>query len=105
MKKEVYDEIVIKAESGEDIRLTYYLLTGAVSQEYCDLEVYGVEIDKEHILGGMEKKQIKNLFFKRSEAIDFLKKIARNKVTPMELKYVIKEYIADRIDSIVASNG
>lgn len=107
MKKEFYDEIIIKDDGGcgDDFRLTYYLLTGAVSQEYCDLEVYGVEIDKEILSGGREKKQIKNLFFKRSEAIDFLKKISRNRVTPMELKYVIKEYIDDRIDSIAASNG
>lgn len=109
MKKEIYDEIVVRADADipEDIRLTYYLLTGAVGGDYCDLEVYGVEIDKELLSGksaGREKKQIKNLFFKRSEAVGFLKKISENRVTPMELKYVIKEYIDDRIDAIVANN-
>ena len=109
MKKEFFDEVIVATdEISREIRLTYYLLSGAVSREYCDLEVYGVEIDKEVISGGKtgkEKKQIKNLFFKRSEAVHFLEKICRNKVTPMELKYVIKEYIDDQIDAMAANNG
>lgn len=108
MKKEFFNEVIVATdEISHEIRLTYYLLTGAVSREYCDLKVYGVEIDKEIISdekAGKEKKQIKNLFFKRSEAIEFLDKICRNRVTPMELKYVIKEYIDDQIDAIVANN-
>ena len=109
MNKEFFSEVnVVSDENMHEIKLTYYLLSGSVSREYCDLEVYGVEIDKETVpcgKSGKEKKQIKNLFFKRSEAVNFLEKISRNKVTPMELKYVIKEYIDDQIDAIVASNG
>jgi len=110
MKKEYFDQVIVKA--GEDMlcdmKLTYYLLTGAISEEYCDLEVYGVEIEKELVSGrnseGIERKLIKDLFFKKSEAVEFLNKISCNKVTPMELKYVLRDYIYDQINSATVNN-
>lgn len=103
MKKELFKEVLIKAgeELSYDMKLTYYLLTDSVSEEYCDLKVYGVEIDKvaekKNGKRDCEKKIIKDLFFRKNEAMDFLEKIARNKVTPMGLKYVVNEYIGEQI--------
>ena len=103
MKKELFEEVCIKAE-GEpmyDVQLTYYLLTDSVSEEYCDLKVYGVEIDKvgkkKNGVRDCEKKIISDLFFKRNEAEEFIQRIAANAVTPRGLKYVVNEYIGERI--------
>ena len=103
MKKELFGEICIENEENVPcrVKLTYYLLTDSVSEEYCDLKVYGVEIDKEEKarngLGFREKKIVKDLFFKREEAVAFLQKIYENKVLPMGLKCVINDYIGERI--------
>lgn len=106
MKKELFDTVTVKVDSDTsyDMKLTYFLLTCSVSEEYSDLKVYGVEIDKEALTNGkeagVEKKMIKNLFFKKTEAMAFLEKICRNRVTPIELKYVIKDHILEQINVI-----
>ena len=110
MKKELFDELTVRVEDDlpYDMHLTYYLLTGEVSKEYCDLEVYGVEIEKEVVASGKpvkERKLIKDLFFKKCEAINFLEKLSRNQVTPIELKYVIKDYICEQINVLSANNA
>ncbi len=103
MKKEMFDEIYLEQDGKTPcrIKLTYYLLTDSVSEEYCDLKVYGVEIDKaeEDRCGrkNREKKIIGDLFFKKNEALEFLRKICDNKVMPMGLKYVVNDYIGERI--------
>ncbi len=78
------------------IQLTYYLLTDSVSEEFCDLKVYGVEIDKLSEQKS-EKKIIPDLFFTKGEAEDFLQRISDNKVTPTELKYEVSKCIDDRL--------
>ena len=111
MKKECFNSVTVRVEDDipYDMKLTYYLLTGAVSEEYCDLKVYGVEIKKEvvseKIKVGVERKMVKDLFFKRHDAVEFLNKIIRNKVTPMELKYVIKDYIHEQIRVLSVRNS
>lgn len=111
MKKECFDTVILRVEDDipYDMKLTYYLLTGAVSEEYCDLKVYGVEIEKEVISGkikaGIERKMVKDLFFKRCDAVEFLNKIIRNRVTPMELKYVIKDHINEQINRLSVKNS
>lgn len=101
MKKELFDEIYV--DKTEEIpcrtKLTYYLLTDSVSEEYCDLKVYGVEIDKtdDAVKKNRERKIIGDLFFKKNEALSFLRKICDNKVTPIDLKYVVNEYVGERI--------
>lgn len=102
-KREKFKEISVKTDDtpASDIKLTYYLLTDSVREEYCDLMVYGAEIDKEAVFGGgvkeTESKIIKNLFFRKQEAEDFLDKLARNQVTPMGLKPAISEHIGEQI--------
>lgn len=103
MKKELFKEVYVgkREDSHIDVTLTYYLLTDSVSEEYCDLKVYGVEIDKEekkmNSTALVEKKIIKDLFFKKRDAVDFLREICENKVMPMELKYAIDDYIGDKV--------
>ena len=101
-KREKFKEIIIETEDSpqKNMKLTYYLLTENVREEYCDLKVYGAEIDKENIFGGEfenESKVIKNLFFRRQEAESFLEKLSRNQVTPMGLKSAVTEHIGEQI--------
>ena len=99
LKKELFYEVYID-ELGESVKLTYFLLSDNVSEEYCDLKVYGVEIDKEEIKKGarlVERKIEKELFFEKSEVIKFLQNISQKKVMPRGLKYVINDYIGKRV--------
>lgn len=99
MKKELFDELLIDDEElPQKIKLTYYMITDSVREEYCDLKVYGVEIAKEELASGKkESKIIKNLFFRHSEAEDFLKKLVRCSVTPMGLMPAVSEHINEQI--------
>lgn len=103
MERKFFDEVVIDNYEGNNCKivLTYYLLTSAVSEEYSDLMVYGVEIDKLTLLAGgkreKERKIIRDLFFKKEEAKKFLSMITENTVTPMGLKYVVNDYIDEKI--------
>jgi len=87
-----------------NMKLTYYLLTDSVREEYCDLKVYGVEIAKRCIKDEKvlekEKKIIKNLFFNREEAESFLDKIIKEKTTPLELKSAVSTHIGEKIKLI-----
>lgn len=101
MKKEFFNEVTVSAKGSCEQVLKYYLLTGCVSEEYCDLMVYGVEIDREVRCNGKkqerDKKVIPDLFFVREEAEEFLQKISEEKVTPTELKYAVREYISEKL--------
>jgi len=101
-KKEKYREIAVSTDDSPsfNMKLTYYLLTESIREEYCDLKVYGAEIFKESICDGKlerESKVIKNLFFRKQEAESFLDKLARNEVTPMGLKSAVTEHIGEQI--------
>ena len=106
MKREFFDEIIIDMaeDTPHQMKLTYYMLVDSVREEYCDLKVYGAEIDKEDIFSGgvreNESKIIKNLFFRHSEAEAFLKKLVRAKVTPMGLMPAVSEHIGERIKQL-----
>lgn len=106
MKREFFDEVTvdIREDNAHQIKLTYYMLVDSVREEYCDLKVYGAEIDKEEIFSGgvyeTESKTIKNLFFRHSEAEAFLKKLVRTRVTPMGLMSAVSEHIGERIKQL-----
>lgn len=105
MQKELFDEIVIDAEDKcRRIKLTYYMITDSVREEYCDLKVYGAEIDKEELFEGIifkkEHKVIKNLFFRYSEAEKFLKKLVSENVTPDRLNLAVSKHIREQIRRI-----
>ena len=103
MKKELFDKIIINTdyEMQHRIRLTYYMITESVREEYCDLKVYGVEIDKEEFFPDgickRDSKIIKNLFFRRIEAENFLKRLVRGSVMPIGLKAAVSEHINEQI--------
>lgn len=103
MDKKLIDEVYINADDDQDckLHLTYYMLTDNISEEYCDLMVYGAEIDKECFYKdgshGHETKSMRELFFRHDEAESFIKLIARNSVTPMGLKYAVRDHISDRL--------
>ena len=103
MKKEFFSEVTIVQDGNCEQVLTYYLLTGCVSEEYCDLMVYGVEIDREIRQGGKkrerDKKVIPDLFFVKGEAEEFLQKISDKKVAPTDLKYAVREYIGEKLQA------
>ena len=107
MQRELIDEIWLDADDEEPhrIKLTYYLLTDSVREEYCDLKVYGAEIDKEDVFSGgiceNESKIIKNLFFRYGEAEEFLKKLVRLEVTPMGLMSAVSEHIGEKIKQLI----
>lgn len=104
MKKEFFNRIEKVEQDGSRQFLAYYLLTGWVSEEYCDLVVYGAEIDREITYADgkreRDKKVIPDLFFVRDEAQEFLQKIFDNEVTPTELKYAIREYIGEKLKNV-----
>ena len=106
MKKKFFDEITaqIEGDTPHQMKLTYYMLIDSIREEYCDLKVYGVEIYKEDIFSGgvceTESKIIKNLFFRHSEAEEFLKKLVRARVTPMGLMPAVSEHIGEKIKQL-----
>ena len=109
MNRELIEEVCVDVDNDipHKMRLTYYLLTDSISDEHCDLKVYGAEIDKENIgqeCGQREKKIIKDLFFRRSDAEEFLKKISAGTVTPMGLKYAVRDHINEKL-KILACEG
>ena len=107
MQRKLFDEVEIDFTGDKPhlMKLTYYLLTDSVREEYCDLKVYGAEIDKEDIYSGgvceNESKIIKNLFFRLSEAEDFLEKLVRLRVTPMGLMSAVSEHISEKIRQLI----
>ena len=107
MQRKQFDEIVVDVTEDEPhhIRLTYYLLIDSVREEYCDLKVYGAEIEKEEVFSGgvckNESKIIKNLFFRHGEAEDFLGMLVRGKVTPMGLMPAVSEYVGKKIRQLI----
>ena len=106
MQKEFYGQsyVEVKEEPPYTMKLTYYLLSDNVSEKYCTLKVYGAEIDKEDIFTDgthrRECKIIRDLFFKRDEAENFIIKLSENLVTPMGLKDVLNEYIEEKISTL-----
>lgn len=101
MKKEFFNKTEKTEQNGSRHFIAYYLLSGRISEEYCDLIVYGAEIDREITYANgkreRDKKIISDLFFVRDEAEDFLQKIFDDEITPTELKYAVREYIGEKL--------
>lgn len=103
MEEILYDRKTVEVDDERYCKmvLSYYLIEEEIAVEYCELKSYGVEVRKtahfadEHT--EKECKRISNLFFNRSEAEQFLEKIARNKVTPIGLKDVVEDYAGKQV--------
>lgn len=101
MEKEFFKRIEILKDTPGRITLTYYLLESNISEEYCDLKIYGVLVEKEsaskHGQIMKEAKSIPNLFFTKREARMFLERICKDRVMPIDLKYTVKPYVDEQI--------
>lgn len=101
MEKEIFTRVEIMKDTPNRITLTYYLLEGNISEEYCDLKIYGVLVEKEVISKSgrvmREKKSIPDLFFTKGEAKAFLERISKEKVMPIDLKCAVKPYVDEQI--------
>lgn len=101
MNQEFFDSIEIMKDTPTRINLKYYLLEDNISEEYCDLKIYGVLVEKESISKSgsivREKKSIPDLFFTKGEAKLFLERIYKQRVMPIDLKFAVKPYIEEQI--------
>lgn len=102
MEKEFFNRIEIMKDTPNGMTLTYYLLESNISEEYCDLKMYGVLVEKE-VMGKngrimREKKSIPDLFFTKAEAGGFLERIYKERIMPIDLKYAVKPYVKERIE-------
>ena len=101
MEKEFFNRIEIMKDTPNSITLTYYLLESNISEEYCDLKIYGVLVEKiSKSKSGRkirERKSIPDLFFTKRDARKFLERIYEQKIAPIDLKYAIKPYIEERM--------
>lgn len=91
--------ILYKKQIIEDMELDYYIIADDISKEYCNLETYGVRIIKTVCSEGggksIESNQINNIFYRKCDIESFMELIVRNSVTPMSLKDVVEDYIAE----------
>ena len=101
MEKELFKQIELVKDTPGRITLTYYLLESNISEEYCDLKIYGVLVEKESTSKNgrimKEAKSIPDLFFTKQEARLFLEKICRDRIMPIDLKYSVKPYVEEQI--------
>lgn len=89
------------------MELCYYIIVTDISQKYCDLESYGVKIEKTvYSKGGgksIQSSQINNIFYKQKDIEKFMDLIINNEVTPISLKDVVEDYIVDCLDKHAAA--
>lgn len=82
-----------------DMELKYYIISEDISEEFCDLESYGVKITKTQCSEGggkiKESKEINNVFYRRADVEKFMKLLMDNYVTPVALMEVVEDYIVD----------
>ena len=101
MKKFLYEKTKIKtAENGDDINLEYFLLEDELEIENYTLKSYGIEIKKticSDFRDLSEVKQIPNVFFRKKEAVSFLKSLCEGGVTPTSLAGILEDYISESI--------
>lgn len=80
---------------GKGIQLEYYLLeSDAAYADGTGIEKkYGIQIIKKENSGATEEEIITDICNDRSKAIEILDRIARNTVTPMELKFILDDMV------------
>ena len=101
MEKEFFNRIELRRGTQHSITLTYYLLESNISEEYCDLKIYGVLVEKESTAKSgkiiRETKSIPDLFFTKGDAKQFLERIYEQKIMPIDLKYAVKPYVKEQM--------
>ncbi|MBP3360192.1 MAG: hypothetical protein J6N52_05020 [Clostridia bacterium] len=84
-----------------DMTIEYYMTEELLCSRYSDLKRYGVIVKKtcsfpDGTATG-EEKQINDIFYRKSDADDFLDMLIRNRVTPMAVEEIIQEYICNKL--------
>jgi len=101
LKQEFFNRIEIMKDTPHNITLTYYLLESNISEEYCDLKIYGVLVEKESTTKNgrkvRERKSIPDLFFTKGDAKQFLERIYEQRIMPIDLKYAVKPYVEEQM--------
>lgn len=100
---ELYGKCDEKAgkEIDYDMTLEYYMISEPLCEEYSDLMRYGIKIVKTAVYKdgtvNTEQKEIRDIFYRKQEAQEFIKMLIANKVTPTGFLDVVEEYIASRL--------
>ncbi len=99
------DEILyerIKLDGRVSVILDYYIIPENISADYCDLKCYGIKIEKTSVYEGrgktVESKQINNVFYRLSDAEEFMTYISKKATEPCMLRETVEKYIIESID-------
>lgn len=89
-------------ENDNNKTLEYYMITEPLCEEYCDLLRYGVKIRQltKDINGEIKEEisEIRDIFYRRQDAEEFMETIMIKKVTPTAFHDIVKKYIQDKIN-------
>lgn len=88
-------EKIIFSESGEELRLVYSIIETSEETEGKSYIGYGIRIDKYIGERLTESAEIPNITSKTLEIDRLFMVLSNNTVTPMCLKEVVEEYLAD----------
>lgn len=81
--------------------LEYYIITEPLCKEYSDMLRYGAKIKmlSEFADGtkNEETKEIRDIFYRKNDAEDFLSILFKNKVTPTHFREVVENYISEKL--------
>lgn len=83
-----------------DIELEYYIISEDIAKAYCSLKYYGAKIIKtvRRAEGKtVESTQINNIFYRRDDIEDFVRRLVLNNAEPSELKAAAEKCIADSV--------
>lgn len=87
--------------SGYDVNLEYYIVTEPLCSDYSDLLRYGVKINM--LLTSPdgriteESKEIRDIFYRKNDAEEFVNLLVKNKVTPTHFREVVEDYITSKL--------
>lgn len=92
----------IRKDGHTSVLLDYYIIPENISADYCDLKCYGIKIEKTSVYEGggktVESKQINNVFYRLSDAEDFMKHIKEKETEPCILRETVEKYVVESID-------
>lgn len=103
VKTTLYAKHIEEAGDLIDYNLTleYYMVTEPLCKEYSDMLRYGVKIkmisEFPDNTSNEESKEIKDIFYRKKDAEDFLEVLLKNKVTPTHFREVVENYISEKL--------
>ena len=99
MKTMLYGTYNLQAGNEIDYNMTveYYLTEEYLCKRYSKIKKYGILINK-LCDNSRETKHIRDIFYRLCDAEEFIDILIRNKVTPITLEDVIKDYISQKVN-------